>query len=159
MTLDIATSMNDTEIQTFTDPNVSLLTGLFGDDFKGKQLPLASKYSFNAGLQFDGQIGGAEENTWFIRGDFAYKSRQFVDASNIAWIKGRGVVNGRIGVKFGNYGLEVFALNLLNNKDYTTAAANRILTPTGVASTTAFGYVYAGLPELRLVGLRGTVKF
>lgn len=159
VTLDIATSMNDTEIQTFTDPNVSLLTGLFGDDFKGNQLPLASKYSFNAGLQFDGQIGSAEENTWFIRGDFAYKSRQFVDASNIAWIKGRGVVNGRIGVKFGNYGLEVFALNLLNNKAYTTAAANRILTPTGTASTTAFGYVYAGLPELRLVGLRGTVKF
>ena len=88
-----------------------------------------------------------------------YKSKQYMDYSNITWIRGRTVVNGRIGVQLDNISLEVFATNLLNDKGYISATPNNLFEPSFALSAKAFGYVVTGLPELRTVGVKAGIKF
>ncbi|MEL0209095.1 MAG: hypothetical protein VW891_00575, partial [Novosphingobium sp.] len=121
-----------------------------------------SKYSFAITPEFSGDIPGRDNATWFIRSDVNYKSRQFLDAGNLTWIGARTVVNGRVGVKLDNIGIELFATNLLNNKQYTSIQQNTVQTPAspnGTLSTRAFNYLIVGLPELRTFGIKGSVTF
>lgn len=156
-TINASGAINDSSIRSFADPAITRLTGVTGDGFKGNQLPLTSKYSANIGAQYTGNL--AEDMTWFMRGDFSYKSRQFVDPANLTWIKGRTQVNARIGFTKGSFGLEAFATNLFNNKDYTAVAQNNVLEPSFALSGAAFGYLNVGLPELQTFGIRGNYRF
>lgn len=153
-----AGAINDSSIQSFADPSISLLTGVIDDGFEGNQLALTSKYSGSVGIEFFGDIENWDNGGWFIRSDVNYKSKQFVDAANLTWIKGRAVVNGRIGFTRGDLTLEVFAKNLLNNKQYTSIAQNSLLTP-DFSLTGPYGYLNLGLPELRTVGIKAGFKF
>lgn len=156
-TINASGAINDSSIRSFADPAITRLTGVSGDGFKGKQLPLTSKYSANLGAQYTGKLG--EESTWFVRGDLSYKSRQFVDPANLTWIKGRAQVNARMGFTKGSFGLEAFATNLFNDKNYTAVAQNNLLEPTFALAGAPFGYLNVGLPELRTFGVRGNYKF
>jgi iron complex outermembrane receptor protein len=157
LTINASGAINKSSIRSFADPSITRLTGVTGDGFRGNQLPLTSKYSANLGAQYSGKL--AEDMGWFVRSDLSYKSRQFVDAANLTWIKGRVQVNSRIGFNVGKFGLEAFVTNLFNNKDYTAVAQNNILEPSFALAGAAFGYLNVGLPELRTVGIRGSYKF
>lgn len=159
LTLNFAGAFNDTNIRQFADPSVSRLTGIIGDGFVGKHLPLTSAYSFSFSPQFSGEIPGRENATWFIRTDLNYKSKQFLDAGNLTWIKGRAVVNGRIGVTLDAVSLEVFATNLLNDRNYTSIQQNTVQTPGSALAAGPYSYLIVGLPELRTVGIKGSFKF
>jgi iron complex outermembrane receptor protein len=162
VSLTFSGAYNDTSIRSFTDPSITRVTGIIGDGFKGNSLPLTSKYSFAITPEFSGDIPGRDNATWFIRSDVNYKSRQFLDAGNLTWIGARTVVNGRVGVKLDNIGIELFATNLLNNKQYTSIQQNTVQTPAspnGTLSTRAFNYLIVGLPELRTFGIKGSVTF
>lgn len=156
VTIDLAASINESDIRSFADPSVSFPTGIVGAGFIGNQLPLSSKYSLNGGVQFDGTVSDID---WFIRTDVSYKSKQFLDAANITWIKGRAQVNARLNANFGQFALEVFVTNLLNDRNYVTLAPNRLQTPANTFGTAPTSYVQTGLPELRSIGVRGSVKF
>lgn len=168
-TLNMSGAINDTNIRSFADPSISRSTGVFGNGFVGKSLPLTSRYSFSISPQFNGSIPGRDNSTWFARADLNYKSKQFLDAANYTWIKDRTVVNARIGVNLDKIGLELFATNLFNNRDYTSIQQNVVQTPTtqnGVPTVGAaalaggpFSYLIVGLPELRTVGIKASVKF
>ncbi|MBB4614820.1 TonB-dependent receptor [Novosphingobium taihuense] len=157
LTINASGAINDSAIRSFADPAITRLTGVTGDGFKGNQLPLTSKYSANLGAQYTGNLG--DDSTWFMRADFSYKSRQFVDPANLTWIKGRTQVNARIGFTKGDFGLEGFVTNLFNDKNYTSVAQNNFLEPSFALSSAAFGYLNVGLPELRTFGIRGHYKF
>lgn len=159
VSLNFSGAYNDTNIRAFADPAITRLTGITGDGFKGKSLPLTSRYSFSFGPQFSGDIPGTEDATWFIRSDLNYKSKQYLDAANLTWIKGRAVVNGRIGVTLDNIGIEVFANNLLNDRNYTSIQQNTVQTPGGALATRPYNYLIVGLPELRTFGIKGSVRF
>lgn len=162
MSFTFSGAYNDTNIRSFNDPSITRVTGITGDGFKGNSLPLTSKYSFAITPEFSGDIPGRDNATWFIRSDVNYKSRQFLDAGNLTWIGSRTVVNGRVGVKLDNIGIEVFATNLLNNKQYTSIQQNTVQTPAspnGTLATRAFNYLIVGLPELRTFGIKGSVSF
>ncbi|MEP1660247.1 MAG: TonB-dependent receptor, partial [Anderseniella sp.] len=158
VTITAAGSINDSSVQTFSDPSISRVTGIIDGGFNGNQLPLTSKYSGTLGVEFYGDIENWEDAGWYIRTNLNYKSKQFVDAANLTWIKGRSVVNGRIGFTKGDLSLEVFANNLLNNKQYTSIAQNVILTP-DFSLTGANGYLNVGLPEKRTIGIKAGLKF
>jgi iron complex outermembrane receptor protein len=155
--INAAGSINDSDIKSYADPAISKLTGIIGDGFKGHQLPLTSKYSANVGAQYTGKL--AEDMTWFVRGDLSYKSRQFVDAGNLTWIKGRALVNARIGITRGDLSLEAFATNLFNNKRYISVAQSNVLDPTFSLTGSAFSYLTAALPELRTIGIKASYRF
>jgi iron complex outermembrane receptor protein len=156
-TINASGSINDSDIKSFADPSISKLTGLIGADFNGNQLPLTSKYSANLGAQYTGDL--AEDMTWFVRGDLSYKSKQFVDAGNLTWIKGRTQVNARIGFTRGDFSLEAFATNLFNNRNYVSVAQNNLLDPSFALAGSAFGYLNVALPELRTVGIKAGYRF
>lgn len=157
-TVDLSAAVNDSIIRSFSDPQTSKLTGLIGADFKGNQLPLTSKYSGNLGVAYQ---GGApwEDGSWFIRTDVSYKSKQYVNASNLSWIGDRTQVNARLGVSKGNFTMEAFAINLFNNKQYVSAIDTSLLEPTYKLSPYGYGYVSVALPELRTLGLRSRYSF
>lgn len=159
MSFTFSGAYNDTDIRSFNDPSITRVTGVTGDGFKGNSLPLTSKYSFAITPEFSGDIPGRDNATWFIRSDVNYKSRQFLDAANLTWIGSRTVVNGRVGVKLDNIGIEVFANNLLNNKQYTSIQQNNLQTPGGALAARPFSYLVVGLPELRTFGIKGSVTF
>ncbi|WP_372732140.1 TonB-dependent receptor [Novosphingobium sp.] len=150
-------SINDSDIKSFTDPAVSRLTGLIGTDFSGNQLPLTSKYSANLGAQYTGDL--AEDMTWFVRGDLSYKSRQFTDPGNLTWIRGRALVNARMGLTRGDFSLEAFATNLFNDKRYISVAQSNVLDPTFSLAASAFSYLTVALPELRTFGIKAGYRF
>jgi len=177
-TLGFSGAINDTNIRAFADPSISKTTGLFGNDFVGHHLSLTSKYSFSVSPQFTGDLPGID-GTWFLRGDLNYKSKQYLDPANLTFIKHRSVVNTRLGVKLGNYSLEVFATNLFNDRNYVSIQQNNVQTPAvplnqvgAVPSAQIlpanaapslgsgpFSYVIVGLPDLRTVGVKATIKF
>ncbi|MEO9599406.1 TonB-dependent receptor [Parasphingorhabdus sp.] len=158
VTITAAGAINDSSIQSFADPSISRLTGSIDDDFIGNQLQLASKYSGTLGVEFYGDIENWDDAGWFIRTNLNYKSKQFVDAANLTWIKSRSVVNGRIGFTKGDLSLELFANNLLNNTRYTSIAQNVILTP-DFSLTGANSYLNVGLPDKRTIGIKAGLKF
>jgi iron complex outermembrane recepter protein len=176
VTVNFAGAMNDTEVVSYSSPSVSMITGVIGDGFKGKQLPSSSKYSFNFGAKYEGNIAAWEDGSWFVRGDLSWKDKLFLDAANITWIKARSTVNLRAGIDKGPLSFEVFALNALNDKNYVSIATNSLLGPSysaaqvasglvpalnsvGVANNNASAYINVGLPELRMVGAQIKYKF
>jgi iron complex outermembrane recepter protein len=156
--INFAAAMNESDIRSFADPNVSLLTGVIGDGFKGHQLPLASKYSANFGIQYGGKTDLVEDGSWFVRGDLSWKDKQYLDPANITWIKARSVVNLRAGIARGPLSIDAFVLNAFNDKNYTSIAQNAPLVPT-FAISSVFGYLNVGLPELRTYGVKVGYKF
>jgi iron complex outermembrane receptor protein len=151
-------ALNDTKINSFSDPNVTLLTGVFGDGFKGNQLPLSSKISGTLGLQYGGDLNFEGGGSWFVRSDTFYKDKQFVDAANLTWIKARSQTNLRAGITKGPVTFEVFVNNAFNDKNYISIAENTLLAPPfGAGPTNGFAYLNMALPELRVFG--GKIKY
>lgn len=158
-TLTASGAIVDTNVRSFADPSISKLTGVIDGGFVGKSLPLTSKYSWTLSPAYTGAIPGHDDYTWFVRADVSHKSKQYVDPANLTFIKGRTVVNGRIGVMLDRIGIEVFATNLFNDRNYISVAQNTILEPSFALSSKANGYLNVGLPELRTFGVKGSVKF
>jgi iron complex outermembrane receptor protein len=157
--LSIAGAYTDTDIRSFTDPTISQISGLIGDDFKGKHLPLTSQVSGNFGVQYGGAVSRWDDSSWFARADWSYKGKQYLDQSNLAWIDGRSQVNLRGGIQRGALGLEVFVLNALDDDNYVAGFQGGIIAPAVTPSGAAESYVIVGLPELRTYGARLAYKF
>ncbi len=149
----------DASIDSFADPAISRTTGVIDDGFKGNQVALTSKYSYNTSLQYGGDLAGLEDGRWFVRADLNYKSKQFLNAANLTWIKGREQVNARAGFSYKGFSLEAFATNLFNNRDYVSLVESSILEPSFRLSGAGFNYVTVALPELRTFGIRAGYKF
>ncbi len=156
--LNFSAAMNQSKIQSFSNPLVSQLSGIIGDGFKGKQLPLASKYSANLGAQYGTAISAWDEGAWFARADFSWKDKQYLNAANLTWIKARAVVNLRAGVSRGALAVDVFVNNAFDDDNYVAGFQGSVLTPT-FSLTGAENYAILGLPELRTYGARVSYKF
>lgn len=152
-------AINDSSIKSFSDPAITKYSGFYGDDFKGNQLALTSKYSFNTSLQYGGDVSGWDDTTWFARTDLNWKSKQYVDPTNLTWIKGREQVNARIGFDHAGFKLEAFVTNLLNNKDFVSVAESQVLEPSFRLSTAGYNYLTVALPELRTFGIKAGYSF
>lgn len=104
-----------------------------------------------AGFTFDTTVGG--DMGFYVRGDVTYKSKQFVDEANLAFTPGRTLVNGSVGLSFGNIDLTLWARNLFDQK-YVTSSLFLI----GTNGALSASYVPV-LGERRTVGLTGNIKF
>ncbi len=156
--LNLGAALTDSSVETFATPLISQISGLFGTEFRGNQMPGSSKLSFNLGAQYSNAVSAWEDGRWFARADLSWKDKIYVDASNINWIKARTVVNLRAGVARGALGFEAFVLNAFNDANYTNVAPQNVLTP-NFALTGAYSYLNLSLPELRTYGGRVTYKF
>lgn len=157
--LGLAAAMNDSDIQSFSNPLVSQLSGVIDEGFRGKQLPLASKYSANLSAHYGTPISAWDDGSWFVRGDLSWKDKQFLNPANITWIEARTVVNFRAGITRGPLSVDAFVLNAFDDDNYVAGFQGGIIAPVPTPSGPAESYVIVGLPELRTYGLRLAYKF
>ncbi len=159
--INFAAAMTDSSIETYSTPTISQFSGVIDGGFKGNQLPLSSKFSANLGAQYSADVDAWEDGSWFARADVSWKDKQFLDASNVTWIKARSVLNLRAGIQRGPLGVDVFVNNAFDDDNYVAAFTGAVLLPNfaPVAANNANSYVIAGLPELRVYGARVTYKF
>ncbi len=158
LTLNLAAALTKSSIKSYFFPEVSKISGVIGDGFRGNQLPGSSKHSLNFGAQYGSAIESWKDGRWFARADFSWKDKQFVDASNINWIAARSIVNLRAGISRGPLSLEAYVLNALNDDNYVGSAPQNVLTP-NFALTGAYSYINLSLPELRTFGATLKYKF
>ena len=152
--IDFGGSINDSEIQNFTNANVIQLTGI--TDFKGKENPFTSKYSANVGIQYTAAL--KDDTDWFIRGDWNFKSGVWASQANIARTPDLHLFNARAGIESGSFSLSAFVTNIFNNKTPVSIDTTSIQVPSRAYSAYDSGLLL-GLPDLRVFGLEGKYKF
>ncbi len=99
------------EIQKGFDPNWEDLTG--NGDIAGKETPNAPQHSGVLGLVVTNQINQDLES--FLRADFSYESKRWVQAGNFNNLGERKLTNLRLGVRAENWTLTGYVNNLLND--------------------------------------------
>jgi len=156
LTIDAAAAFNDSDIQKFASTTVSALSGVY--DFSGKEMKNTSKYSANVGVQVGTEIAGWDRGSWFLRGDWNFKSGQWSNEANLAKSPDVHFFNTRAGLTYGNISLEVFVNNVFNNKKPISISDNFLFTP-NFAYTARSSALVLGLPELRTAGIQAKVKF
>lgn len=155
ITIDAAAAFNQTHINSFVAPAVTVLSGI--TDFRGKELPNTSKWSANVGVTFNGDLKGIDDGRWFVRGDWNFKSGMWSNQANIVKTPDLHLFNARLGVSKGDTSLELFVTNVFNTKTYTSIADNWVIDP--ALSFAKYNAVQVGLPELRTAGVQVRTKF
>ena len=115
----------------------------------GNDLPRQSSEQLAVGLQWGDQLGVMDAD-YYIRTDVAYQSEQYLTSLNEGTIPSRVITNATIGFTRGNYELQLWARNLLD-EEYVSSA---------FATVTPFASAYNGtLGEPRTLGLRLRARF
>jgi len=116
--------------------------------------------------QFSGSAVGSYSHpvtdTWngFATVAYVYRGKQFVDAGNLAFIKGRSQVDFRMGASSDGLTVELFMTNVLNDRNYVGGSvAPDYGSGTSLASNASYGNAFFGaVAEPRTVGVRVHVK-
>ena len=118
----------------------------------GNDLPRQSSEQFAVGLQWGDQLG-AWDSDYYIRTDVAYQSKQYLTSLNEGTVPSRVITNATIGFTRGNYELQLWARNLLD-EEYVSNSFATIISGNFAASS------YNGtLGEPRTLGLRLRARF
>jgi len=92
-----------------TDPDV-LAQGV---SVAGNEAPRVPKHTVTASAMYTRPLGG-EGSTWFLRGDYVYNSKTWIEAENEAYVGDTTVVNGRIGIESDTWVAAFYVDNLLD---------------------------------------------
>ncbi|WP_285020831.1 TonB-dependent receptor [Novosphingobium sp. fls2-241-R2A-195] len=156
LTIDAAGAINDSDIKDFKSTTVSALTGIY--DYSGKEMKNTSKYSANVGIQVGTEISGWDKGSWFVRGDWNFKSGVWSNEANLARTPDLHLFNARAGITRGNLSLEAFVNNIFNNKTPLTVSDNYVLAP-GFPYSARTSALMLGLGDLRTAGVQAKIKF
>jgi iron complex outermembrane recepter protein len=147
------------------------------NDVSGRHLEQTPKFQASFSPSYKREIMGDWELN--ARADFLYRSKYFIDYTNVAWIGARGIVNASLGFSHDNFKLDFFVRNLLNN-DTIAGAARTSDSVYGVNTTCtlavptcynpalpsvispgvgALNLIAIGLPEQRTFGVRASMQF
>lgn len=157
LTLGASYAYTDARFDEYVFEALSLSFGL-ESDLAGNELQYVSKHT--ATLSFDYQKPISAQTSFYTRGDWGYRSRQYGSTTNLFWVGDRSLVNMALGFKIRNYDLEFWGRNLLNDKTPTVSISSRdrgslILPPAGQGAFKTLAFA----PELRSYGVRLRVKF
>lgn len=121
----------------------------------GKRLPGAPKISYTLSANYETEF--MDGVTAYYGVDYLYRGNYFADAANIASSGASEVVNARLGFRWDNMNIELFARNLFNNESPSVAYGvfDSQLHPAGSAANT----VLIGLPDRRRIGVRANISF
>ncbi len=101
-----------TELKQFDSLVLHDLTG--NGDASGNEAPRVPKHTITASAMWRQPLGdrGAD---WFLRGDYVYNSKTWVDAENEAYVGDLNLLNARIGVERPSWLAAFYVDNLLND--------------------------------------------
>ncbi|GGF60314.1 TonB-dependent receptor [Alteromonas lipolytica] len=142
------------EINQHSNAALSALSGV--TDFSGKEQPGTSKYSGNLGLEYSGTI--ANEYDYFVRGDYVYKSGQWVNQANFLKTEDIHKVNLRAGLYIGDLELQAYVKNVFDNDEYMTGYDYYAFDASFAYFSTNSGIVMA-MQEPRTVGIQAKYSF
>lgn len=156
VSIDAAGAYNGSRINRYANPTLTTLTGI--TDFRGKEMPLASKYSANVGVTLGGAFAPIKDARWFWRTDWNFKSGVWASAANVTRTRDLHIFNTRVGMTKGDVTLELFANNLFNNRTITGIYDNWTIDPNAFHFA-AYSALHAALPDLRTMGVQMRLKF
>ena len=121
----------------------------------GNRLPGAPKISYTLSANYETEFN--EGITAYSGVDYLHRGSNFVDAANIASSGSSDIVNAKLGFRWDNYNIELFARNVFDNESPSTAFGvfDSQLHPAGSAANT----VLLGLPDQRRIGIRANISF
>ena len=149
---------DDAKVQSFIEFPTYSPTG----DVSGNQILRTSEWQGNAGARWSAPLRGDSE--WYLRGDVAYRGKQFADASNQAIIPSSTTLNASIGVTNDRWTLELWGRNLTGEDAPTGAFRDVYFTntlPTGVnTGGTFFPFRWSvSHPRLEQYGITWRMRF
>ena len=110
----------------------------------GNELPQTPEHMANLGATLHWPVGAAG-NEFFVRADYNYESKRYVQAANLAWVGDSSVVNARIGYGGENWEVSLWGTNITNDD-----------TPEVVTRLIDFRQFFLIPSQVRVSGLRGT---
>ncbi len=139
-----------------SSPIVRVEAGNACGDFSGNRVAKSPRHALNANV-FHRRPLGASGNHVFMQASTAYRSRRYVDESNLTWLPGYMLVDLQAGVESDRWTLTAYVDNVFDNDRIITAQRNVDFgRPDGFAPSRAFN---AYLPAPRLYGLRFALNF
>jgi len=155
LNINFGASLNDSSINTYTNPNIIWLTGI--TDFNGKHNPNTSRYNASLGAQYTDDLG--DLGTWYVRGDWSFKSGLYATQGNEVRTPDAHFFNGRVGIDTDTFSISAFVNNIFNNKTPISVDAQGSTQAPGFPYSTYYSRLLLGLPDLRTFGLEGKYKF
>ncbi len=142
---------NNTKRTKFLQPTTAAVAQFGTQDFSGTTFANVPEYS----ASIVGAYTTPLKDNWnsFTNVALVYRGKQFVDAKNAAWIKGRYQTDVRTGIENGTYTLEAYVKNVFNNQDYTGGGVT-----SDFAGNTGNSF-FGGWAPPRQFGVRVKVKF
>lgn len=121
----------------------------------GNEFEAVSKWSYSLSFGYQWEV----TSDWgaYLRGEYAYQSRQYDSEMNLNWTQPANVVNGRLGFERENLSFELWARNLTNEQTYTRNGRFGDVRAGGDVRVNQNVAVVPRLP--RQVGVRATVDF
>ena len=141
---------NDGEFKRGSDPDLAAQTGGDGD-LTGNTIPESPKNSLVTG--FDATARVSAEMEGFLRGDFIYESKRYVNATNFSTIGDRKIVNVHTGVRSDNWTLTFYVRNLFDDDTplsvfgFVNYATDPITTEPGAPNNGEYPLLYALYPS------------
>lgn len=143
----------------YTDYKFNYVQGIAGfSQMKGKNTPRQPKWSANASLTWNTNLGGRDV---YARGDWVFTGKSFTDESNLAYLDSYNLVNARIGVNLTtNWIAEVFVTNLFDEEAWATGGRQTdFARAIQIPSVTRFQGVVASPLDKREIGVRMNFRF
>ncbi|HEY6644649.1 TonB-dependent receptor [Povalibacter sp.] len=116
-------------------------------DISGNMMERQSEWQATFNTEWRDDLGNTGFE-YFVRGDAAYQSKQYVEAMNLAWVPGRTIANLTTGVSSQQFDVNLWARNLLDKK-YVSGAT--------IGSPNVYYNAYLG--ERRTVGVTLSYRY
>jgi iron complex outermembrane receptor protein len=118
----------------------------------GHSLPNAPLVSTNLAATYTGDL--AVDMKWYLRGDYIYRSSEYLDLSNLNKIGDSNRFNFRFGITKSKASLEVFVLNAFNDRQWSSSESDTDIDGQPNALGVNPYVALLGLPVLRQFGVR-----
>ena len=139
-----------------SSPQLRAEAGNVCADFSGNRVAKNPKHAVNFGALYRAPLAQTG-NQWFVELTGMYRSRRFVDDSNLTWTPSYTMFDLRAGIDFERFTLMAFIDNLTD--DNTIRSAQRNIDPGRPEGFAPGRAVIAYLPDPRVAGLRLIYRF
>jgi outer membrane receptor protein involved in Fe transport len=111
--LTLSYGLQDTNLRKFVVDDLDLSGNARSRDFSGNEAPRVPKHSVTASATYRRPLGdqGAD---WFLRGDYVYNSKTWLDVDNINYVGDFNLLNARLGVDKGSWSAAFYVDNFLD---------------------------------------------
>jgi outer membrane receptor protein involved in Fe transport len=111
--------LQDTKLESYNSLGLAALVSSDPDvlaqgvSVSGNEAPRVPKHTVTASAQYTRPLGGLG-STWFLRGDYIYNSKTWLEAENEAYVGDTTVLNARVGIDADNWAAAFYVDNVLD---------------------------------------------